>query len=74
MRLRQDQDAFVAYITYHQNVGMTLPSYDEAVSARQQGEPPTFDEAVADSDDRQPVDATSTPVATDSEVVAVGKC
>ena len=47
LRCRQDQDAFTAYITYQRDVRFMLPSYDEAVNQQEQGQPPTFAEAIA---------------------------
>lgn len=47
LRCREDQDAFAAYITYQRDVRFMLPSYDDAVNQQEQGQPPTFAEAIA---------------------------
>lgn len=46
LRHRQDQDAFTAFITYHRDVRLMLPSYDEAMTQEDQGQPPSFEEAL----------------------------
>ena len=46
IRHRQDQDAFTAFITYHRDVRLMLPSYDEAINQQEQGQPPSFEEAL----------------------------
>ena len=46
LRHRQDQDAFTAFIAYHRDVRLMLPSYDEAINQQEHGQPPTFEEAV----------------------------
>ena len=44
LRHRQDQDAFTAFITYHRDVRLMLPSYDEAINQQQHGRPPSYEE------------------------------
>ncbi|XP_028409612.1 uncharacterized protein LOC114532327 isoform X2 [Dendronephthya gigantea] len=46
IRHRQDQDAFTAFITYHRDARLLLPSYDEAINQEEQGQPPSFEEAL----------------------------
>ena len=52
LRHRQDQDAFTAYITYHRDVRLMLPSYDEAMN-QQQRQPPSFEEALEQQNSTQ---------------------
>ena len=46
IRHRQDQEAFAAFITYHRDARLLLPSYDEAINQQEQGQPPSFEEAL----------------------------
>ncbi len=46
LRHRQDQEAFTAFITYHRDARLMLPSYDEAMNQQEHGQPPSFEEAL----------------------------
>ena len=66
LRHRQDQEAFTAFITYHRDVRLMLPSYDEAMN-QEHTQPPSFAEAVRDAGSTLSHGDTHTPsVSTDS--------
>ncbi|XP_046848913.1 uncharacterized protein LOC124442455 isoform X2 [Xenia sp. Carnegie-2017] len=50
LRHQQDQDAFTAFITYHRDIRLMLPSYDEAMTQSDEAQPPTFEEALGDDE------------------------
>ena len=69
-RHRQDQDAFTAFITYHRDVRLMLPSYDEAINQQEQGQPPSYEEPTLPPGDT-PAGENPPSISTDSPTSSV---
>ena len=71
LRHRQDQEAFTAFITYHRDVRLMLPSYDEAMTQQEHGQPPSYEDPTlprghTPEGDNPPSISTDSPLSSNS--------